>query len=250
MQCWGGRTCLALLLLLVVPAVAFAARSDRIEHARVCGEGAIDRGAGECKRDQSGSPIVSPTFICSAGVRGEPNERFAGRFFYKGSAFPAFGAKTTDNRRGINIYITAGPQAMPGGLWGCELRVGPELVKKSFRSAGPTGPILYVAVCASSRTVAAGSAQVCRRDERGSSFSPTESVTCSAVLVGGKGRLAGFEFLHEGKDVGLGQDFEIPLPITAAGPQLDPDPKLTSGRWTCRWTLAGRVLAAKTFRIA
>ncbi len=217
---------------------------------RVCGQGEIDRGAAQCKSDQSRSPILSPAFFCSASIRGNPDERFIGRFFYEGSPFQAFGAKTTDDRRGVNIYLTAGPHAMPGGRWGCELGVGPERVRKSFRSAGPAGPILYVAVCASSHTVAAGPTRVCRRDERGSAFSPTKSVTCSAVLVGGKGKLAGFEFLHEGKDVGLGQDFELPLPVTAAGPHLDPDPKLATGHWTCRWTLAGRVLAAKEFRIA
>ena len=174
------------------------------------------------------------------------SRRRLGRFFYEGSPFQAFGAKTTDDRRGVNIYLTAGPHAMPGGRWGCELGVGPERVRKSFRSGGPAGPILYAAVCASSRTVAAGPARVCRRDERGTAFSPSESVTCSAVLVGGKGKLAGFEFLHEGKDVGLGQDFELPLPVTAAGTQLDPDPKLASGRWTCRSTLAGHVSQRKS----
>ncbi len=94
----------------------------------MCGQGGMG-GASECKRDQSGSPILSPAFFCSAGVRGEPDERFIGRFFYEGIPFQAFGAKTTDNRRGINIYITAGPNAMPGGRWGCELGVGPERVK-------------------------------------------------------------------------------------------------------------------------
>jgi hypothetical protein len=70
------------------------------------------------------------------------------------------------------------------------------------------------------------------------------------VFVGNKGKIAGFEFLHEGKDVGLGQDFQLPLPVTAAGPRLDPEPQLVSGRWTCRWTLAGRVVASKDFRIS
>jgi hypothetical protein len=70
------------------------------------------------------------------------------------------------------------------------------------------------------------------------------------VLVGGKGNLAGIEFLREGKRVGLAQDFELPLPVVAAGPRLDPDPRLEPGRWTCRWSLAGRVVAAKQFRIA
>jgi hypothetical protein len=37
--------------------------------------------------------------------------------------------------------------------------------------------------------------------------------------------------------------------VTAAGPRLDPSPKLASGRWACRWTLAGKVLGTKSFRI-
>jgi hypothetical protein len=149
----------------------------------------------------------------------------------------------------MHIYLTAGPGALPGGRWECELRVGPERVRKSFRSAGPAGPILYVAVCRSSATVAAGPTRVCAADDSASSFPATESVTCSAVFVGGKGKLAGLDMLHAGKDAGLGRDVELPLPVTAAGLQLDPDPRLASGRWACRFSLAGRVLAEKEFRI-
>ena len=42
---------------------------------------------------------------------------------------------------------------------------------------------------------------------------------------------------------------QLPLPVTAAGPQLDPAPRLQPGKWACRWSLAGRVLAVKQFRI-
>jgi hypothetical protein len=91
--------------------------------------------------------------------------------------------------------------------------------------------------------------QVCRRDESSAPFSATASVSCSAVFVGGKGKLAGIEFLREGKEVFSG-DFQLPLPVTAAGPRLDPSPRLQRGKWACRWTLAGRVLAVKPFRIA
>jgi hypothetical protein len=225
-------------------------RADRLQEVRVCGAGALDRAAGTCKRDQSRSPIVSSAFNCSARARGEAGERFAGRFLYEGSAFQAFGASLTDRRRGMYIYLTAGPNPMPGGRWACELRAGPERVRKAFRSAGPTGPILYVAACLTSRTVPAGPARVCRRDESGTTFRPTDTITCSALLVGGKGKLAGIEFLREGKQTGLSQDFELPLPVVAAGPRLEPAPSLATGRWTCRWTLAGRVLATKQFRIS
>jgi hypothetical protein len=236
-------------------AVALAATpssstGDRLQDVRVCGTRALDRAASTCTRDQSGSPLLSSAFNCSARARGEPGERFVGRFFYEGSAFQAFGAPMTNRRRGVYIYLTAGQNALPGGRWTCELRVGPERVRKAFRSAGPTGPILYVAACLSSRTIAAGPARVCRRDESLGGFRATDSVTCSALLVGGKGKLAGIEFLREGKQTGLSQDFELPLPVVAAGPRLDPDPRLAAGKWACRWSLAGRVLATKQFRIS
>jgi len=239
--------------LLGVASVALAGapastQEKRLENVRVCGQGALDKSAGECTQDQSRSPILSSSFNCSARARGEPGERFVGRFFYRGQPFQAFGTSVGDKRRGVYIYLTAGPNPMPGGGWSCELRVGPERVRKAFRSAGPTGPILHVAACRTSRTVLAGPARVCRRDESGSPFPSTGSVTCSAVFAGGKGKLAGIEFLREGRQVFAG-DFKLPLPVTAAGPRLDPDPKLQPGSWACRWSLAGRVLATKQFPI-
>jgi hypothetical protein len=68
------------------------------------------------------------------------------------------------------------------------------------------------------------------------------------VFAGGKGKLVAIEFLREGREVFSG-DFELPLPVTAAGPRLDPNPQLQRGSWACRWSLAGRVLATKPFRI-
>lgn len=227
---------------------ATAPQGDRLQDPRVCGVRALDRRAGECTKDESGAPIVSSAFHCSARARGEAGERFAGRFFYRGQPFPAFGTSVGDKRKGVYVYLTAGPYPMPGGAWSCELRVGAEVVRKSFRSGGPTAPILYVSACRTSRTTLAGPTRVCPRDDSRSGFRSTDSITCSAVFAGGKGKLATIEFLREGKRAFSG-DFELPLPVTAAGPRLDPDPKLAAGKWACRWSLAGRVLALKQFRI-
>ena len=242
-----------LVLLAATVAVAFrmppaAADGDRLQEVRVCGPNAFDRDASVCTRDQSGSALLSSVFHCSARARAEPGERFAARMFYRGQPFPAFGTAVGERRRGVYIYLTAGPYPMPGGPWSCELRVGSEVARTSFRSAGPTGPIVHVRACRSSRTAAAGPTRVCARDESATGFRSTDSITCSAVFVGGKGKLAGIAFLHEGTSAFDG-DFELPLPITAAGPRLDPDPQLASGNWSCRWSLAGRVLAVKQFRV-
>lgn len=252
----AGQVGLAALgLLLGTTAVGFgfgtspsAGQGDRLQAVRVCGVGALDRSASECKRDQSGSALISSAFHCSARARAEPGERFSGRLLYRGQPFPAFGTSVGDKRRNVYVYITAGPYPMPGGRWSCELRVGSEVARKSFRSGGPIAPILHVRACLASRTSAAGPTRVCTRDESGTAFRSTDSITCSAVFVGGKGKLAGIAFLHEGKSA-ADLDFELPLPITAAGPRLDPDPNLASGKWACRWSLAGRVLAEKQFRI-
>jgi hypothetical protein len=250
-QGMGRVAVLAIGLLTVASvtlAVAPASVQKRLEEVRVCGASALDRRAGVCTRDESRRPIVSSAFNCSARAQAEPGERFAGRFLYRGQPFPAFGTSVGDRRRGVYVYLTAGPNPMPGGPWACELRVGPERARKSFRSGGPTAPILHVAACRTSRTVSAGPTRVCRRDESRTSFRSTDSVTCSAVFAGGKGKFVGIEFLREGKEVFAG-DFELPLPVTAAGPRLDPDPRLQRGAWACRWSLAGRVLAVKPFRI-
>ena len=247
------RAAILAIGLLALASVALAGSpasvQKRLESVRVCGAGALDKRAGVCTKDESGKPIVSSELNCSARAQGEAGERFVGRFLYRGQPFLAYGTSLNERRRGVYIFLTAGPNPMPGGGWSCELQVGPERIRKAFRSGGPTAPILYVAACRSSRTVLAGAVRVCRRDESGAPFSATESVSCSAVFVGGKGKLAGIEFLREGKEAFSG-DFQLPLPVTAAGPRLDPDPKLQAGRWACRWSLAGRVLAVKQFRIA
>jgi len=244
----------ALALLIAGTTAGFgstksARQGDRLQAVRVCGVGALDQSAGQCRRDQSGSALTSSAFHCSARARAEPGERFSGRLLFRGQAFPAFGTAVGDRRKGVYVYITAGPYPLPGGGWSCELRVGPEQVRKSFRSSGPTGPILHVRACRAAATAAAGPTRVCARDESTTAFRPSDSITCSAVFVGGKGKLAGIAFLHEGTSVYDG-DFELPLPITAAGPRLDPDPQLAAGNWACRWSLAGRVLAEKRFRVS
>ena len=190
--------------LVAAPLVGFgtspsSALADRLQAVRICGVRALDRSAGECTRDQSGSALISSAFHCSARARAEAGERFSGRLLYRGQPFPAFGTSVGDKRKSVYLYLTAGPYPMPGGPWSCELRVGSEQVRKSFRSAGPIAPILYVRACRTSRTAAAGPTRVCARDESRAAFRSTDSITCSAVFVGGKGKLAGIAFLHEGK---------------------------------------------------
>jgi len=248
----GGRAFLALgvsAVALTTALTASASSQKRLEAVRICGASALDKRAGECTKDESKKPIVSSQFNCSARAQGEqPGERFEGRFAYRGRVFPAYGTSVSKNRRGVYIFLTAGPNPMPGGRWSCELQIGPEKVRKAFASGGPVAPILYVAACRSSRTVPAGPVRVCRRDDSRTPFPGTEAVSCSAVFAGGKGKLVGIEFLREGKEAFSG-DFELPLPVTAAGPRITPSPRLQPGRWACRWSLAGRVLATKQFRI-
>ena len=245
----------AVALAIGLLAFAFVGLADgpasvqkRLEAVRVCGASALDVGAGECTKDESGKPLRSSQFNCSARAQASSGEQFAGRFLYRGQPFPAFGTNVGSKRRGVYVFLTAGPNPMPGGSWACELQVGPERVRKAFKSAGPTAPILHLAACRISRTVLAGQVRVCRRDESRAPLPATESVTCSAVFAGGQGKTATIAFLREGKKAFAGS-FQLPLPVTAAGPRLDPAPKLQSGKWACRWSLAGRVLGVKQFRI-
>jgi hypothetical protein len=224
------------------------ALGKRLESVRVCGLAALDKTTKTCAKDESSKPLRTSQFNCSARVSGNTGERFSGRFLYRGQPFPVFGTSLSNTRKGAYIFLTAGPNPMPGGNWACELQAGSERVRKDFKSAGPTAPILYVAACASSRTVAAGPVRVCRRDESATTFSTTAPVSCSAVFVGGKGKSVEIAFMREGK-VAFSGEFELPLPVTAAGPRLEPDPRLQSGKWACRWSLAGKVVATKPFRI-
>lgn len=115
----AGRVGLAAVcLLLGTTAVGFgtspsSGQSDRLQAVRVCGVRALDRRAGECTRDESGAPLLSSAFHCSARARAEPGERFAGRLLYDGEPFPTFGTSVGDKRRGVYVYVTAGPYPMP-----------------------------------------------------------------------------------------------------------------------------------------
>jgi hypothetical protein len=242
----GVVLALAVGVGVAAPLVA-GAPGKRLESVRVCGLSALDADAKACKKDESATPLVTPQFNCSARVSGSAGERLTGRFLYAGQPFPTFGTSLDSIRRGAYIYLTTGPYPMPGGRWSCELQAGTERVRKNFRSGGPTGPILHVRACASSRTALAGQVRVCKRDER-STLSATAPVSCSAVFVGGKGKSVEIAFLRQGKVVFSGE-FQLPLPVTAAGPRLDPDSKLAAGNWACRWSIAGKVVATKQFRI-
>ena len=225
-----------------------ASLQRRLESVRVCGAGSFDPRTGICRKDESREAIESSQFNCSARAKAGPGERFAGRFLYRGKPFPTYGTNVGSKRKGVYIYLTAGPYPMPGGPWACELKVGGELVRKPFRSAGPDAQILHVLACPTSHTTFAGRVRVCARDESLTNFSATEPVTCSAVFAGGKGKTASIAFVREGKTVFSG-NFKLPLPVTAAGPRIDPAPTLEPGKWTWRWSLAGRFLTEMQFLV-
>lgn len=92
----------------------------------------------------------------------------------------------------------------------------------------------------------------CRHDESSAPLGPTVSVTCSAIIVGEKGKLVRVAFLYEGREIGgrpaelesPGSIARVSVPLTA-----EPDP-LPEGDYACRFSLADGQVGAKRFSIA
>jgi hypothetical protein len=234
---------------LGIPGPAVAA-APGLSDLRVCGAAAFDADDAACGRDQSGRPLRAGRFFCSAQVEPGRPTRFTGRFTYEGKPFPARSKVLPRGSGHAYVDVTTGGRLLPGGRWGCELRLGGERRATSFRSAGPTATLLDARACPSGRTQVVGPVRVCRRDERGRALRAAGGVTCSATLVRVQGQLAQLDVLYDGRPSGLSVARRVPLPVTAFGAQITKAGGLPAGNYACVFSVAGKRLAAVGFRVA
>lgn len=221
-----------------------------LSEVRVCTAEAFDRKGAECRRDESGEPLVSARFYCSARVGGRKGERFSARFLYEGQPMPL--RSTTVPAGSVTMWtdVSFGGATLPGGRWGCRFAVAGDTDGEAFASGGPTGPIVDVAACLKEGTAAAGRARVCRADRSSAPFPRRGEITCSAIYAGGKNTMARVELVYRGRETGIAVEQRLPLPVAAVGAHFSRAGGLPAGPYACRFLLAGEPVAEKSFSVA
>lgn len=243
------RATLALIVtgLGAVALGGFGGSASGLDEVRVCGASGFDSGKAACKTHQR-SGIRSGTVYCSAHVSGHSGDTFTGRLTYRGNAFPVQKGNLTHDDGNAYTYLTIGGGSFPGGSWRCDVSAGSEKASASFTTSGPTGPVTSLAACLTKNTVLAGPVRACKSDR--ASLPATGAVTCSAVYSLAKGRRARADVLYNGKSTGLTLTRKVPLAISVFGVQVTKQGGMPAGKYACVFSLDGKKVATKTFRIA
>ena len=215
---------------------------------RVCGAEAYDERDEQCSEDQRTRPLKSSTVYCSAKVGAAEGERVKGRFLHEGEPLPSQAARLPADAETFYVNFYVGRGSIPRGRWACELSLGSEKMTASFESAGPTGSIVNLAVC---RTADVEPQRpICPEGEPGAPPGPSDSVTCSATIVGAKGAVVDSEILYEGRKTGISEQQEIPSPVMPVYFRLEGEENLPEGDYACRFSLAGERTREEDFSIA
>jgi hypothetical protein len=172
---------------------------------------------------------------------------FTGRLSYRGIPFPVQKGKLTSDGNAYT-YLTIGGGSFPGGPWRCDLAAGAEKVSATFTTSGHSGPVTGLAACLTKNTVLAGPVRACKRDTP--SLPATDAITCSAVYSLAKGEQARADVLYKGKSTGLTLTRKVPLAISVFGVQVSKSGGMPAGSYACVFSLDGKKVATKTFRIA
>jgi hypothetical protein len=220
---------------------------EGLSDLRVCGGEAYDERDEECSEDQRTRPLKSSTVHCSAKVDAGQGERASGRLLYQGEPLPSRGARLPADATTFSVDLYVGRGSIPGGSWACELSLGAEKLTASFESAGPTGPVVNLAAC---RTADVEPERPICPEESGAQPGPNDSVTCSATVVGAKGKVVEVDVLYEGRETGFSVQQEISSPVLPVYVRLDEDQNLPEGDYACRFSRAGEELGEKHFSIA
>jgi hypothetical protein len=159
--------------------------------------------------------------------------------------------KLPANAKTVETFYTGGDDPVPRGHYVCELRLGTQTVRESFRSGAPPRAIFGVAACPTDATnVALGRARmrVCKPGGE-ATFPAAHSVTCSAGLVHATGRAAHVQLLYKGRL--LAEDsYRLPLPLSVLGEQFfatRTNAKFPAGPYVCVFSVARKELARRSF---
>jgi hypothetical protein len=137
-------------------------------------------------------------------------------------------------------------QPLPGGDWGCDFSVGPVRLAAAFRSGGPTGPVVDLAVCPATKAIHLGTLLICPSNES-ASIPSTESVVCNGVFVGQLGKMGSIDLLAGGAEAVAGGSYRVRAPIWIAYQRFSAQPV---GDYSCGFSVDGTRLAEKPFRVA
>jgi hypothetical protein len=237
--------------------LARAPRPNRITQVRVCGHDTVKRPASRCATDQRATPLTARQFECSAFVFvGARQAVVYASFTYEGQLVVRHQGQLRHGWHPIWVHMfsdAATPQ--PGGHYACRISLGKQQAVVTFRSAGPTGPIVAPAVCETAHTKRG----FCTSDESGTPFAAsTQSVTCTGLFPNLKGHPIEIDFLRLNPDSTtttlLAWPHTLLHPISAVSVSLRNvllDISWTpGGLYSCRYLLDGAVVADKHFTIS
>jgi hypothetical protein len=229
-------------------------KASELSDPRVCRDEAYNSDDSVCTWDEKAAPLTSRTIHCAARVaRSRKGERFRGRVFYEGVLLAGFSLKLPAIVNTVETHFSGGDDPVPRGHYVCELRLGTQTVRESFRSGAPERPISGVAACPTDAAVVAlGRAhmRICKPGVE-PTFPTAHSVTCSAALLHATGKTAQVKLLY--KDRPLAEDsYRLPLPLSVLGVQFfatRANAKLPAGPYVCVFSVAGKELARRSFTI-
>jgi hypothetical protein len=224
---------------------------------RVCAYQAFSRAHGWCTRDQRARVLVSSKFACSVKFRAIRPERLHARIAYEGK--PVYQYTTRILGRGpwswwISENVGATP--LPGGRWGCDFSFGSSRAGTSFRSGGPTGPVIGAAVCDAKDSLfyAHDRIRVCKTDESTRPIRATDRILCSAVFVKQVGKKGEVQLLADGMDAAKPDVATLPSPLSIWWTVFAPGTPaaggtFAAGDYVCRFSVNGISLGEKPFQI-
>jgi hypothetical protein len=137
-------------------------------------------------------------------------------------------------------------QPLPGGAWGCSFAIGRRRLAASFRSGGPTGRVVDLAVCRAVHALRSGAASICPRDESGTPFLATDAIVCNGVLVGQQGKTEAIDLAAQASPVIAGTRVRITTPVFIAFQLFDHG---HTGDNSCVFLVDGTQLTERTFTV-
>jgi hypothetical protein len=241
----------ALVLAAVVAGAAilvgFGGTSTGLTDLRVCVSGSFDKRMGRCAGNST-KGLRTSTLYCSVKTTEHTGDPFTGTFRFKGKAFPTQRGKVSGDGW-IYTYLTIGGGSFPAGPWTCTVTAGNDRAQLAFTSAGATAAVSGLAACLTSRTVLAGSVRACKQDDGKKPLPATSAVTCSAVYALASGKRAKAEVIYDSEPTGLEVIRKVPLPVSVFGVQVSKPGGLPAGTYACVFSLDGKRVATKSFRV-
>jgi hypothetical protein len=244
-----GATAASALTGVALAEGAFSQASPAtLDKLRVCTYESFSRSQARCSKDRRADVLRSNRFACSADVLLRRPARVHARMTYRGQLQYAYTTRLLAPGPShwwiaTNIKMN---QPLPGGTWGCDFSVGRTRLAAAFRSGGPTGPVVDLAVCPVTEALQTGPLLICSSD-RSASIRSNDPIICNGVYVGQRGKTDRIDLLSGQAMLAAGRAGYVDAPVWIAYQQFSAQP---AGDYSCGFSVDGTRLAEKPFRVA